>query len=274
MSNELRTTRQDMIPEYMRGDRTGAENAREYFVPPTLKIVQNMSADALKERFNVGDVVVMPFMNIIAPVRLNEAKKPTDVGEPFFFVPLLFFAEYVCWNPIATRGSEPAVRGRTYEKNSEIARCALNENLRVQPHPDRADLKISFCEHLNFLVTLIDHELEGAPILMSFSRAEHFRGKTFRTLQCMNQVPIYGRVYRGQSAKRVNQKGNWFGIDATNPNVEQDEPSPWVDESLYRQCEKWHHEYSAMLQDNALKPDYQETTDETEEELTDAPGKF
>lgn len=271
MSNELTTSQQALVPEYMRGEKTGTEGLHEFFVPPTLKVVQALSADSLKERFNEGDVIMLPSQLIVAPVNVNAQHKPMDTGQPFFFVPVLFFPEWVLWSPIALRGSEPAVLGRTFDREHEIAVFARDEEKRRQPHPDVEGEYVNYVEHLNFLIVLVNHELQMTPMTMSFARAEHFRGKTFCSLIKMSHAPIFGRVYRGQAGKRENAKGRWYGIDVTNPDAAAGEPGPWVDQDTYNALGEVHAELSEMLTARRLRPDY---SPDEEESAGDSKASF
>ena len=55
------------LPVYMSDEKpVGLEAVQEYVIPPRIKIVQKQADDALLERFNAGDVIVIPAEVIIS----------------------------------------------------------------------------------------------------------------------------------------------------------------------------------------------------------------
>lgn len=200
----------------------------QYVQPPRLKIIQSMTKQELKQQFNEGDLLVMPSREVVAPVSLNEFKKPGDEGTPFHIVPVFFYTEYVAWNPLAAAqaGQMPFTRERSFDKNSKLAQKCRTPNMREEPcsecPPDAQGnpQKIRNQEHLNFLVALPFHPtLYETPVLMSFSRGEFGTGCSFSSLLSMRGTSFdcYYNQFVCYTKRRTNAKGNWFGFNIVNP---------------------------------------------------------
>src|SRR5690606_29211297 len=131
-------------------------------------------------QFNVGDVILVPQNVLVAPVKMNDANRPSKEGSPFLFTPVFFFPEWVAWNPIEARGTLPAIQERTTDPDDPLVARCRNSKLWF----DELDLKDDKgnplfrrnTEHLNFIITLLDGDLAGTTCIMSFSRAEHKSG--------------------------------------------------------------------------------------------------
>ena len=108
MSNELKTLDDGMLaaPSYLEADKAGADSAlaemRRYVRPPRIKIVQRTSDMYLEKGFKPGDVLMIPQLVKIA-----------EQHQPFFFVPIYFFAQWCEQNPIALKGQAPMIRAST-----------------------------------------------------------------------------------------------------------------------------------------------------------------
>lgn len=249
------------LPDFMQGEAHGVDQLNKVIRPPRIKVVQKMSGGVFSEKFNVGDVIMVPQCHMLAPVKLNDKGKPTDEGNPLYFVPLFFFVEWCAWNPIDLRGTVNAVRERSFDPKSEIAIRSRDEKTRLGPYPEdptNPKLAVRYVEHLNYVVMLIEHETAtGIPMVMSFARAEHAAGSNFAALIKMRRSSIFGGQFEAVAKHRTNQKGDWFGIDVSNPRP--DAPvGPWVSRDMYDAFKVMHEEYSKAHADKLIDVDYED----------------
>jgi len=235
------------LPDYMKDEEIlGLANLAEFVIPPRLKIVQKQSDDKLLEIYKPGDVLLTPSNAMVASL------DPDTKSCSFNFVPLFMYPEWATWNPIALKGQEPAIRYRTTDPTDPIVVKARNKLLREELIPGREDgLKMRHVEHLNFIIMLVDHEFEGTPALMSFSKGEWGAGSNLCSRITMNKtVPIYGRAYTAHVAFRPGSgKGTWYGIDVDNP---ADRVS-WVTEEQYPVFKALHVEFEDHHKNSRLK---------------------
>lgn len=231
--NELAKPTQYQAPAFMQGEtETGAEELRQYIVPPRLKVVQGTSRGVFKERFSPGEIVMVPQMVLVAPMKRDDRQRPLDHGESFTFVPLFFFPEWCLWNPIEVRDSAPSVVARSLDPNSEIARRSRDKDRRTEPYMENGEQKIvdgkplfrRYVEHLNYVIVIEgESDVAGVPMVLSFSRGEHRAGSNFsglialRRLPNKQQAPIFGCRFEARAQARSGPKGDWHGIDVFNP---------------------------------------------------------
>jgi hypothetical protein len=242
------------MPDYLRQEQNlGTQDLNDYIVPPRMKVVQKQSDDKLLSSFGAGDIIIVPNMQAVAALERDTKGRPTGDAPGFKFVPLFFFPEWCTWNPIEMKGNLLAIRERTLDPKSRLAMLARDADHRVASCPENANYKIKHVEHLNFLVMLVDHELSGQPIVMSFARAEHAAGRRLASLIKMRKAPIFGCVFEGHSAQRSNQQGDWWGVDVTNPSVET---SPWVPQDQFEVFKQLHSELQAAHESSKLRVNY------------------
>lgn len=238
-----------LAPVKGRGIAAGTEGLAQYIRPPRVKIVQKQALPPLSDMFDKGDVVIAPDNILLAPVQKNANNKPGDFGERFYFTPLLFYPEWCRWNPFAQRGSVPAISERSTDPKSRIAKLASNAAMWVEKHPDKPDdpnWNIRNVEHLNFWILLHTgpkpYQGEFNPVVMSFSRGQHRDGTAFAGLLSRRKVEdICGCVFEGRTAHRPDKgKGDWYGIDVTNPGEEAREAGfgPWITDNDWYQAAK------------------------------------
>jgi len=166
------------VPDYLRveGD-TSADSLKGYVRPPRIKVIQSLTDQKLREDFGVGSVILLPQNICILEMPRDKKGNPlVDTAVPFIFTPLFFFPEFCVWNPLEEKGNVPAIRDRSFDPNSDIARRARDFKARTMPYPGKENLEIKFVEHLNFIVAV--HGIEDACVL-SFSRAEFSAGQKF-----------------------------------------------------------------------------------------------
>ena len=237
------------LPAFMQqfvGD--GTETMHDYFTPPIMRIVQRQSRKPIIDMFQPGSVIAVPILQLIA-----------QPSEKFYIVPLLFYPEWVAWNPIQARNILPAVRDKSLDPRSVIALKARNPITRKEPCPDSREGEIRYLEHLNFIVHILPpNPLANIPIVMSFSSGEYRTGSNFSTLIQMRRAPIYGCQFEVTVAERSNNKGNWFGFDIRNPSVESNVPPFVMDEKLFEQYKALHAEYKSVYEKRLLQTQYEE----------------
>lgn len=253
------------LPAFMAGtarEDFGLQDALQYVRPPRVKIVQPLSRPAIKEQFNDGDAIVVPTMQLLAPVEIDaQTKRPSGNGSPFLVVPIFFYPEFCVWNPLSlvNAGTLPTIRERSLDSRSPIAIRAKSQN-REDICPENPTEKIKYVEHLNFIIMPLDGEFFGTPLVVSFSKAEFKTGSSFCASLQMRRAPIYGCVFQFQVKKRNNQKGTWFGFDITNPAPPS---SPWLGENdgeLFAWLKERHIEFREAHKNGLLQADYEDET--------------
>lgn len=252
MSTEIsRLTQNPNLPAYLQEeDRLGTDELKHFVSPPRFKVIQSLSRSDLREQFNVGDLLAMPMGVLVSPIELNDKGKPTDVGRPFTFVPVFFFAEWITWNPREAQ-DKPMIAARSLDPRSEIAVKARDPNLRKEASGVRHQ------EHMNFVVLIDDEEnpMHMTPAIMGFARGEHKAGTNFASLARMAKAPLMSRRYTGQVRKRENAQGEWYGITVTNP---PDGIEPWVSKDLFEMLKAQHLEFKQAHEEQRVRVEYDE----------------
>jgi len=256
-----------LVPDYMQDADvpTGLEELKHFVKPPRMKIVQKQAGETLLSQFSVGDVILVPQMSMVAEMGRDSRGKPTGEMEPFLIVPVFFYPEWCTWNPIAARGTLPAIRERSLDPNSIIARKSRDSKLRQEACPDTDDATMRHTEHLNYVVFLVDHALGDQPVIMSFSRGEHGAGARWGSIISARKAPLYGGVYAVSTGPRSNAKGDWYGYDVANPPPEVH--SPWVDAEMFETLKKVHLDLAQLHKDQLLRTDYEDADAEAVESV-------
>jgi hypothetical protein len=243
------------LPDFMQGETDlGTELLEQFIVPPRIKIVQKQSRAELLDLFGPGDVILTPTQAVIAQLPRDSKGRPVDGNDStasFKLVPLFFYPEWCVWNPIELRGKEPMISYRTTDPTDPIVRKARDPQLRVEPHPTEKNAQIRYVEHLNFIVVLYDHPLEGEPAVLSFGRGEWASGSRFASLIKMRKAPMYGCVFQANTKFRPGQLGDWWGLDISNPADGQ-----WVkDKDAYDSMHVLHERFVEHHAKSRLKAD-------------------
>lgn len=231
----------------------GTENLARYIRPPRVKVCQSNRTGTLKS-FPEGSVILTPANILVAK---ND--------EPFYFVPILFFPEYLTLNPWSLKASLPYVRARTLDDMSDIAKKARDKDLRkADVCPESKDGKdmLTHVESLTFLCVIIGQPLMVA---MSFQRGEWKTGSQLASQIAMRGAPIYSQVYQGKVSKeqRHNDQGDWYGIDISAPSGDN-APSPWVQSpEEFAKLRDMHRKHKKDLQDQLIQIDH-DYDDDTE----------
>ncbi len=275
MSTKLvQTSNKPKLPAFMqKDDVTGTEDLGEFVRPPRIRVVQALSKDLI-DTFDNGDVVLLPQKVLVSEVLKNDKKKPktdkTGAGDPFWFVPLFFWPEWISWNPRELTDLD-AIRFRTTDPNDPLVAKCRNRELWYEPHPDKAEVNIRNVEHLNFVIMLMSGEFTGTEAVVSFSRAEHRSGTNLAGLIKMRKAPIFGCVFQISVGFRENPQGQWYGLDVTNPD-EKSGFNPFIqNEEVYSGFRKKHEEFKSLHEKSKLEVVHDE--DPSEDEPGDS-GKF
>lgn len=246
------------LPAHLQGkDVEGIEDLKKYVSPPRIKIVQKSADNELLERFSLGDVIVQPAQVLVS-------KYDKDNPEPFLFVPLFFFPEWATWSPIELRGQVPMILERTSDPDSVLAKKAKNPNLRFEAKEyEGRQMQVRHVEHLNFIVVLYDHELGIDPMVLSFQRGEHGSGIRFNSLIKMRRASLFACVFQAQVALRKGHKGEWAGLNITNPDLEGS--SPWVLEDEVEGLRKKHLEFKETYGAGLLRVEHEDADTDTDD---------
>jgi len=219
----------------------GMEEVKKHLVPSVIRIVQKMSSEELLSRFAVGQVVLLPEQIALA-----------DHEDSVTFIPVYFYTEYCTWNPRSTRGSEPAIRARSFDPNSDVGIKARNPDTWEEVHPDNAKEVINHREHLNYMVVVQHKFAPPVPCVISFSSTQHMAGKQFSNLIAARNASIYAGKYELKTVKQSNAKGDWYGFDISNAG--------WCDEGEHDLMQTLHHE----IKEKQIVTDYAEPTEASE----------
>lgn len=184
---------------------------QEYRVVPRIKVIQAMTAQALKDAFGEGSAVVLP-----------GGQKLAGKKESFAFVPQFFYTEFIFWRHLDDKGGN-AILARSFDPNSEIAVNARDPNKREAAYEGApTGKKGRYSEHLNFVGVIYGGELAGTTTSLSFSRGEFGTGKSFISSALMRKevvngermkVPLWAQVWRFQVNFRDRGAKKWYGID-------------------------------------------------------------
>lgn len=237
-----------MIPEFMREDKgAGTQEVLKFVRPPRLKVMQANRGQPLKQ-FEEGSVVLMP---AAVPVAKN--------NEPFYFVTLLMYPEYITMNPWKLKAKLPMVRERSLDPAGEIARKSRDPELRgADVCPEDPTTKLLHCEVLTFIVLVMGQA--PIPAVLSFARAEHKQGQMLaQQIAMRHPAPIFGCVFEGivPEVQRSNDQGSWYGINVGAPSHE-DSPPPFIqDPQEYKEIREMHLQLKAKLEEDLIQVDHE-----------------
>lgn len=255
MSTGLETTKpgaitlSDKMPEFLRSrtEAKGTDELTQYIRPPFVKIVQGSSEKALKEAYPEKSTVLVPGHDLVAPP-----------GEKILFTPILFYTEYLLVNPLELKGQMKMVEARSFDRSSEIARRALNPDLRNEQlfNPDGSPMLINkkpiFRSYQDTRVFLVIIHAPVAPervCAMTFARGELRTADRLSTLISARQKDIFSGVYEAIVGIHKNPQHDWYGFDIDNPT----DVSPFImDEKQFLQYENMHDLLSKALAEKRL----------------------
>jgi hypothetical protein len=257
MSNDLTTTKNNLpaVPDYLKveGD-TSIDDLKQYIRPNRVKVIQSMTDDELKNAFGLASVIVVPENLLIMSAAKDDKGNPNPgTTPPFLFTPIFHFTEFCSWNPLEAKGQLPAIYERSFDPTSLVARKARDFRARTEVHPDNPDWKLTHCEHINFIVMIQGlHE----PCVLTFSRGEFKAGTSFAgIIKARYPVPLYGNVFAANLAYRQGKKGNWYGLDISNPPGEE---SPFLGEETFQAYRLLYEEYKRLHGEQRIDINYED----------------
>lgn len=245
------------LPAHLQKDRgaiKGTQLLGQYVVPPRLKIVQAMAGPPY-DQFAQGTTLCVQSSGLVlvADYNYDEKHKPMEYGQSFYFVPLFFYPEFSAQNPLAAKGTLQFIRERTTDPNTNLARLAKNRA--AVDCPEFPGEQIKYVEHLNFICMLLNHELFGTPVVMSFMRGEHKYGRAFADKINARRTDLYGCVFEARAAVHANEKHSWYGFDCENPRTP--DVSPWVeDANLCAEFERLYDSFADIHRQGLLQANY------------------
>lgn len=237
------------VPEWLQEvDETGLETASQFIQPARIKLIQTQTKAPLKGKFQPGDAVLMPQEMLLSAMSYEGATASTS--EPFTFVPLFFFPEWLSCNKY---GVDPFIIERTIDPNSPIARKAKSAQ-----HRKEGDIR--HVEVLNFLIKL-DHEMYGElPVVLSFSKGGWRTGSNFLTLMKMRRGPIWSMRFQGSVSLKSNSNDDeFYGFDIGNPDEGN---SPFIAEGEMAHYKAAYDDLKAAHDSNRIVVDHDEESDE------------
>lgn len=260
------STRLTEVPEHLcelSQDDKSLDLLKQFVVPPRIKIVQPSSRPPFIERFKAGDLVALPYMQLMAS--FIDGKQ-----HAFVFTPLMMFPEWTCINPIETQGQLKMVRERTFDTKSVIAQKARDPKVRknFEPCPETPEkngkkLFLQYLENLNYIILIHGaSEFANMPIAITFAAGNYQAGTTFNGLISQRRAPLWGCNFQAVIRRRQNELGHWFGVDCENPSAEANTP-PFVmdrDESL--KLQGLHQEFLALYEQKLVQIDYEGEIDD------------
>lgn len=249
------------MPDWMipaAGEKSeGKEGLHQYFVPPTLKLVQSQSAAELRQRFKVGTVVALPVGDVVAIAEDNAN------GTPFIVVPILQMTEFVAFNPYKP-GVLPTVRldaagnpMRTTDPSDPLAVRCRDFKRNKETCPEAPDQQIKYREVNSFLVCVEGiPTLHGMPCILRFSGSGFKDGKLFSTFIDMRPGHIYSNRLQCQVRPRKEQGNDFLAITVSNPT---DGLLFVQEQNDYLLYQKLHRELSAKYKKGEIQQSYDDT---------------
>lgn len=270
-ASDAPTDETSLVPSFMQEDRelvkSSTEELGQFIYPPRVKIIQSNASEAYSQ-FTPGSVILAPQGVVIA-----------ELEEPFYFVPLLFYPEWITINPYELKGTLPMIRERSFDPRSTIARKARNPETRREKFPDTGNHEAKHTEFLTFICLIVnDERVTGMPVVLSFSSGSHRDGAQLSSLITMRRAPLFGCVFQGvvPAEKRKHAKGNpSYVIIPSNPDESNENaPAPFVqDRDTYEQLKALHLKLKAS-QSSILAQYDDDDLDVEGSTMADAEGKF
>jgi hypothetical protein len=251
----------EQMPAHLRDhDGQGSTDLlKQYVVPPRIKIVQGQAKKPFNELFRPGDLCAVPMMR---GVWEGGQFRPGEPNVAFHFVPVMFYPEWVSWNPYGT--DLQAVRARSFDPRGEIAVKSRDPERRKEKclerptDKDGKQLFVSHLEHLNYLIMILPpNQMEELPVVLTFASGEHRAGTSFNTLvQSRRTKALYGCQFAARVCQRENKLGTWYGIEVDNP-AEDSGVTPYVmDQERFEALGRIHSEYKGYLADKLIQTQY------------------
>lgn len=276
---------QSAMPSYLQKYKpddnkpTGLQDLQKYWVPPRLKIVQSQSGEQYKKNFQVGDVLLVPQMSLVA-----------HSGESFWITPIFQYTEFCLWNPYGMKGQLSAIRERSTDPSSQIARRARSKKeadwYEICPESPKTkqndpQYMLRNCEHINYICVLRfngekpkhpANELVNNPFVISFHHASFWEGKQLSTLILNRQQAIFACQYELTSADKSNAKGNWKGLNINNPSMDSGMTGFVDSEEDFLAYRTMYETIQRQFVEGEIRTEYED--EEESEPVADSAGKF
>lgn len=234
----------EAIPDFLKGQEiVGVDELKNLIRPQRIKIVQKSADKELLDNWGVGDVLIVPSLLPLINMPRDTKGNPVDVDcEPVPFTPILFFREFLALNDIATRGTLPMIRERTFDPKSSIAQKAMNPQLRTVVENG---VKIRYVDALCFLIVLrVETPLGNEPVVLTFQSGSYSLGQHLCSLIKMRKSSLYNCVFEMRPKQITSAQGfDYFGMAVDNPtNVK-----PWVTKEENAEYAAMHKELAEAL---------------------------
>jgi hypothetical protein len=185
-----------------------------------VSVIQAMTASELKTKYGEGSLVLV-----------SGEKALCKVGERVSLVPLLFFDEYISWNDRKDKAS-PMIEAKSFDPASLVGSKALDPKRWEEKYGAKNEFLRRNSHHLNFVCVVYgEHELQGMPVTLSYSRGGFRKGKALidaikmRRIQGQ-QVPLYGCVFSFAPEVARDREGHEYWVAGfRNPDAPA---SPWI----------------------------------------------
>jgi hypothetical protein len=245
------------LTPYVEAD-TSVETLKEHRVLNRLAVIQSNSPREVKEKFGEGSLAIPASEAVV--VKIDERVE---------FVPVFFFDEYVTW---ADRDDSagPMILERSTDATSELAQKAgdfdrMREKYGEPDNDGELPFTMRHCHHLNFAGMLYSGDLSGTPIVVTFSRGDFKKGRSFISAILMRKVdgkqaPLWATRWQLYSEPRKNDKGEWYGIGFSNAE------DPWIKESDAESLKLLHEEMKEFYEAQRLSVAHEAAEIEEDEE--------
>lgn len=243
----------------------GTELLREYIVPPRLKIVQKSATAELLAKFQQGDIIIVPSMQLVSEMPIDDGRPTGQNG--FNFTPLFFFPEFLTWNPYDTKGVLSSVHDRSTDRQSALAKKCTTKALWEEECPESpGGKKRRNCEHLNF-VCMIDGIDD--PCILSLARATHFAGRQLCNLIRMRKASPFNCVFQAKLTAEKNNLGAWWGIQFSNP---EEDISPWIEQEQQELFKEVFDQFAENFKHQRIRVDYDTMPEDESAEALNTDG--
>lgn len=242
---------------------TSLQNMQEMRVLQRIRVLQSNSPRELREKHGERNAIIMPASELVC--------KKT---ESFFFVPVLFFKEYIEWADRNDTSNKNAILNRSFDPTSEIAKKAADAKRRKEKYyVNSQEFNKTYTEHLNFAGIIINHPMfENQPVVVGFARGEWRTGSKFVNQILMRRnggapVPLWAQRWEFVIANRVNdKKQEWDALDPRTPSDGQ----LIIDEALAPVTQQLHRDLAEAHAAKQMMVDRSDESEETREDVTNA----
>lgn len=200
-----------------------AEVMKGYRIIPRLSIAQGATEHSQKliEKVGLGSACIPSSETLVA-----------KRGEPFAFVPLFFYREFIQWrdrnDPAVISGTVPKIVDRSFGEEHRICILARDKDKRdSEVYEGRSKkgepLKYRYQEHLEFIGVIYDGELAGTEVMIGFKRGEFRTGRQYINKIAMRfagkKAKLWVTVWEFTAALHKSPENTWYGFDIVPPAI-------------------------------------------------------